>query len=331
MNPSVVVFGGAGFVGTRLCELLRDAGRSFLIVDKRMSETFPAQTVLADVRDPAALARVAPFAPVWVNLAAEHRDDVSPISLYQEVNVEGARNLSRAAAGKAVPRIVFTSSVACYGNAPPGTDETGEIAPTNEYGRTKFEAEEVFRSWQREAPATRSLAVVRPTVVFGERNRGNVYNLLRQIALRRFVMVGPGRNVKSMAYVGNLASFLRELLDERHGDVLANYVDRPAIDMNSLVGIVRKELGRSPESRLRLPIPVGLSIGMLADVFARVTRRKLPVSAVRVRKFTTDSCFTTRVSLSGFDAPYPMDEALRRTIRFEFLDGRTAGPVFYTE
>ena len=46
--------------------------------------------------------------------------------------------------------------------------------------------------------------IIRPTVVFGERNRGNVYNLLKQIVLKRFIMVGNSNNKKSMAYVRNL-------------------------------------------------------------------------------------------------------------------------------
>lgn len=44
--------------------------------------------------------------------------------------------------------------------------------------------------------------VVRPTVIFGERNRGNVYNLLHHISQGKFLMVDDGNNKKSMAYVG---------------------------------------------------------------------------------------------------------------------------------
>lgn len=331
MACSVAVIGGSGFVGTRLCELLRDEGVDFLIVDKRVSESFPQQCVVADVRDEAALAQALPAGAVWINLAAEHRDDVSPKSLYDDVNVEGARNICRVAANKGIRRIVFTSSVACYGNAPARTGEDGEILPFNDYGRTKYLAEEVFRDWQRADAAHRTLAVVRPTVIFGERNRGNVYNLLRQIALKRFLMVGSGRNVKSMAYVGNVAAFLRQLIPAGHGNVLVNYVDGPAMDMNSLVGVVRQELGRSPGVGPRLPIWLGLAIGRLADVAAVATSRKLPVSNVRVRKFISDSHFTADLDAVGFVPPYSMEEALRRTIRYEFLTADKTGPVFYSE
>ena len=58
----------------------------------------------------------------------------------------------------------------------------------------------------------RSLVVVRPTVVFGEGNRGNVYQLIHQIISGRFVMVGSGKNRKSIAYVGNLSAFLVRVL-----------------------------------------------------------------------------------------------------------------------
>ena len=55
---------------------------------------------------------------VLINLAAEHRDDVKPVSRYYDVNVEGARNVCRAASDYGVKTIVLTSSVAIYGFAP---------------------------------------------------------------------------------------------------------------------------------------------------------------------------------------------------------------------
>lgn len=42
------------------------------------------------------------------------------------------------------------------------------------------------------------LTIIRPTVIFGEQNHGNVYNLLRQIAGGKFPMIGKGTNRKSM-------------------------------------------------------------------------------------------------------------------------------------
>ena len=57
----------------------------FFIVDKRQSQTFPHKTRIADIRDVDALRKVVD-GDVIINLAAEHRDDVTPRSLYDEVN-----------------------------------------------------------------------------------------------------------------------------------------------------------------------------------------------------------------------------------------------------
>ena len=71
-------------------------------------------------------------------------------SLYDEVNVQGSENICRACSELGIHKIIFTSSVAVYGFAPVGTDESGEINYFNDYGRTKFLAEEIGRASCRE-------------------------------------------------------------------------------------------------------------------------------------------------------------------------------------
>jgi len=328
----ISVIGGSGFIGTRLCSRLeRTVGASFHIVDKSSSLTFGPQTRIADVRSAEALRAAVADGSVIVNLAAEHRDDVSPRSLYDDVNVQGARNICTVAREKQVRCIVFTSSVAVYGFAPLGTDESGTINTFNDYGRTKYEAEQVLRAWQGEAPDTRTLVIVRPTVVFGENNRGNVYNLLRQIAIGRFVMIGDGMNRKSMAYVENVAAFLQHSLTAPPGVHVFNYVDKPDFTMNELVAQVSNLLGRPNTSRVRLPVAAGLLIGSCFDAVARVSGRKFPISAVRVRKFCANSVYGSAAFNAGFTPPVPMEQALERTVRHEFLAPASQGPLFFSE
>jgi GlcNAc-P-P-Und epimerase len=109
------------------------------------------------------------------------------------------------------------------------------IAPFNEYGRSKYQAEEVFRRWQQEDANQRTLVIVRPTVVFGERNRGNVYNLLKQLASGHFVMVGKGPKYKSMAYVENVAAFLEHALSFGPWHRHLQLCRQTRFDMNTLI------------------------------------------------------------------------------------------------
>lgn len=326
------VIGGSGFIGTRLCQRLekRDA-TTFSIIDKAPSAAFPERVKVADVRSMADLESCMSPGGLVINLAAEHRDDVRPLSLYHDVNVGGARNICTVARRKEVKTIVFTSSVAVYGFAPVGTDESGEIAPFNEYGSTKREAEQVMIAWQAEAPQSRTLVIVRPTVVFGEQNRGNVYNLLRQIASGRFVMVGDGNNRKSMAYVENIAAFIEYATGFEAGVHVYNFIDKPDFTMNALVATVHQILGRRQLPRLRLPFAVGYAIGRGFDAVAALSGRRLAISAIRVRKFCANSVYNTAIGQTGFEPPVELIEALERTVRHEFLESHEHEGVFYTE
>lgn len=318
---NILVVGGSGFIGTHLCKRLKDKGVDFRIIDKFESTFYPDKTVVADVRDTEALRKAIISNAVIINLAAEHRDDIRPLSLYDEVNVQGAKNVCTVAREKEVKTIVFTSSVAVYGFAPEGTDESGEISPFNDYGRTKAEAEKIYKAWQEEAPSERALVIVRPTVVFGKRNRGNVYNLLRQIASGHFVMIGNGRNYKSMAYVENVAAFLEYSAAAKPGIHIFNYIDKPDINMNDLVKLVRKSLGKDNGFFLRLPYWFGYSAAKLFDGVAFIIGKSFPISSIRVKKFCSTTSFSSStISSLDFTAPVLLKEGLKNTIQYEFIE-----------
>ena len=330
-NRLFTVIGGSGFIGTRLCQLMAARGLNFEIVDLKPSRSFPDRTRIADIRDLEAL-RSAVSGNAIVHLAAVHRDDVRDRSQYYTTNVDGTRNLCKLAAERSLDTIVFTSTVSVYGFCPPDTDEYGATNPFNDYGRSKLEGERALETWQSEEQETRNLAIVRPTVVFGEGNRGNVYNLLNQISQGRFVMVGKGDNRKSMAYVGNVAQYLLHATTKTQGFSRVNYVDKPDFTMHALVMKVREVLEGKPRIGLRLPYSLGLGLGYAAGGVAYMSRRKLPISSIRVKKFCATTCFASAAhDLPGFFAPVTLEEGLARTIDAEFLNPDPARETFVTE
>ncbi|WP_297808228.1 NAD-dependent epimerase/dehydratase family protein [uncultured Alistipes sp.] len=319
---NITLIGGSGFVGTRLLALLGEQPEKYTLrnIDKRQSHFFPHVTQLADVRDAEALREKIAGSDVVVLLAAEHRDDVSPVSLYYDVNVGGMKNVLEAMLATGVRRLVFTSSVAVYGLNKENPDETHPADPFNHYGKSKWQAEEVLQQWHAEHPDF-NIGILRPTVIFGERNRGNVFNLLRQISSGRFLMIGGGRNRKSMAYVGNIVSFIRFLIDEKtEGYNVYNYVDKPDFTMNELVFHVSKVLGKHIPTT-HVPYWLGMLGGKCFDLLAAITRKKLTISSVRVKKFCATTQFDARKAhASGFSAPYTLGQGLERTLRFEFIE-----------
>src|ERR1700757_1068732 len=169
VNEPLFIIGGSGFIGSRLATRLNEKELCFRIGDPKRSTAFPDSWSSCDVRDRNSMRTSLNGMKAIVNLAAEHRDDVRPISRYHETNVQGASEVCQAARDEGISKIVFTSSVAVYGFHPHPVGEEGPFQPFNQYGKTKLNAEEVYQAWAREDPA-RTLVIVRPTVVFGEGN-----------------------------------------------------------------------------------------------------------------------------------------------------------------
>lgn len=312
---TITIIGGNGFLGQRLCERLaaeRPPGDVCVVARRPLGGDVPH--AVADVRDVDALAAAVPPGAAIVNLAAEHRDDVEPVERYREVNVGGARNVCDVARRRGVRTIVYTSSVAVYGSAA-DTGEGAPCRPQDHYGMSKLAAEGVYREWQEEAPQQRTLVIVRPAPVFGEGGAGNVGWLMRRMASPRFVLIGNGRNVKSLAYADNVAAFLAFSLGLPQGVHVYNYVDKPDQTVAALVALVRRELDLPVNDRLRIPYAVAVGAATLLDAVARLTGREFAVTAARVRRFCAATVYETSVAKTGFVAPVPMVEALARTAR----------------
>ena len=319
------IIGGAGFVGSRLKTVLDD----YVVLDKVLAK----DDGYIDITVKESLASTISISDSVILLAAEHRDDVSPVSKYYDTNVEGTQNVLDEMDRVGCKHLIFTSSVAVYGLNKVNPDENHPVDPFNHYGKSKWEAERVIKVWYDKDPEGKSVTIIRPTVIFGEKNRGNVYNLLKQIASGKFLMIGKGRNRKSMAYVGNVVAFIKHRLElAEEGYHVFNYIDKPDLSMTSLLGVIERSLNKKIPA-FRIPIWLGYLGGFCFDALAFTTGKKLAISSVRVKKFVATTQFdATKVYLSGFKAPYTLEEGLDRTLNYEFVQERSNDEeVFYTE
>lgn len=315
---TIALIGGAGFIGTRLAKRLEQAGTPFIILDIQKSPVYPELSRQCDILSTENLRTHLTGVSTIINLAAEHKDNVSPVSLYYDVNVTGSKNICQVADELKIKNIIFTSSVAVYGFVTKETDENGKYNPFNHYGISKLQAEEVYNEWF-ELDQTKKLVIIRPTVVFGENNRGNVYNLFRQIASGKFLMIGSGQNKKSMAYVENISAFIQHAISFDPGYHVINYIDKPDFTMNELTGIITHSLGKK-QNNIRIPYPVGLLGGYCFDILAKVTGREFPVSSIRVKKFCARTQFSSKnISKYDFTPPVKLEKGIADTVKNEFL------------
>ncbi|KAF5308739.1 hypothetical protein FQR65_LT17981 [Abscondita terminalis] len=179
--------GGSGFVGTSLIELLSPLAQYELVnIDKNPSEQFPEITRIVNVMDKEILCSQLKGVDVVVLLAAEHRDDIYSGFF----------------------------SVAIYGLDKDNPDESFPAEPFNHYGKSKWQAEQVLQEWYKNHQNW-NINIIRPTVIFGEGNRGNVYNLLNQIAKGRFMMIDKQKKIFITGHQGMVGSRVLKCFKEQ--------------------------------------------------------------------------------------------------------------------
>ena len=316
----ITIIGGSGFIGSSLARILTNFNIDFEILDVKKSELFPDKTKIVNVRNLEDL-KNSITGEIVVNLAAIHSDDISNKKEYLRTNVEGAENICKVCEIKKINKIIFTSSVAVYGFSDHPSDEKSSLNPFNYYGISKAQAEKVFYKWHKLDHIDRSLIIVRPTVVFGEGNRGNVYNLLKQISSGLFISIGNGENKKSMAYVENVAAFLYQCIKSKDNFGLYNYVDEPNLSMKELITLSRDLMGKNSKNNLALPYPIGIFIGYIFDILSKISGIKFSISSIRIKKFCASSIYySSKKNLDNFESPFSLREGLELTIKKEFLD-----------
>ena len=142
-----------------------------------------------------------------------------------------------------------------------------------------------------------------------------------------------GQNKKSMAYIGNIVAFIKHRLEfPQRGYHVFNYADKPDLMMTSLISVIEKNLNRKIPP-IKIPEWLGYLGGYGFDILAFITRKKLAISSVRVKKFVATTQFDSTKSHScGFKAPFTLVEGLSRTLNYEFVQERSGNDeVFYTE
>ena len=206
---------------------------------------------------------------------------------YYETNLYGAENVCAFAEQVACEKIIFTSSIAPYGPSETPKDEQSLTAPTSAYGGSKLSAEKTHQIWQMAQAGTRQLVIVRPGVVFGPGEGGNVTRLIKAVTHRYFFYMANKETRKAGVYVKELCHAMWWVLQSQNASgervSLFNMSMNPAPSIKSYVDVVCKISGfeRRPPS---VPYFLLLLISNLIELFSKPFGIKSPFSPVRIKK-----------------------------------------------
>ena len=179
----VVVLGGTGYVGSRLCSLLQGSGWAKPVSASSRRLAAGIESLRVDSRDADALGRALRGVDAVVNCVA---GDAASIA-------QGAQVLAQAAIAAGCPRVVHLSSMSVYGPAEGRVDENAPLDPSlGWYARAKCEAERHVASF---AAAGGSAVILRPGCVWGPGSQvwvGRIGRWLRAGRLGDLGIAGDG-------------------------------------------------------------------------------------------------------------------------------------------
>jgi nucleoside-diphosphate-sugar epimerase len=235
-------------------------------------------------------------------------DEEISTDLYR-VNTEGTRSLARATARRPrVKRLVLVSSIGALTN---GACSSGE--PASIYGRSKKLAEEALA--EELIVGSGDWTVLRPCLVYGPGNPGNMARLLRLINTGLPLPFASIRNRRSFVFVGNLVNAILACLKHPGASRRTFAVDdgEPLSTPDLL-----RELSRSARRKVwlfPLPMPVLKGVAHCGDIIERVTGKSVGWSSYSVERLC-ESLVADSSGIrhsTGWTPPYSTSQGLQIT------------------
>jgi GlcNAc-P-P-Und epimerase len=313
MISNTCIPGGEGFIGRHLAECLSRRGcaaiTSIDLVEGGREFGAARRYLKGDVRDAATLPAT-PGCEAIFNLAAVHRTPGHPAHEYFEANVFGAENVCDLARRTDTRTIVFASSIAPYGASEALKTEETLPTPNTPYGISKLIAEHIHRTWQAEDAARRRLVIVRPGVVFGKGEGGNVTRLYWALRRKRFAYPGRKDTVKACIYVKDLARLLVEMAERTEPGVFVyNMTYEPAPGIEQICAALAKVTGVTAP---KLVIP-GAALKAVATVLGAISATGLAGEGVhpdRVKKLMVSNNISgAKLVRDGYRLEFSLEEA----------------------
>lgn len=245
-----------------------------------------------------------------IHLAAVHFDFQTN---FYETNVTGTTNVLKfISKNDNIKKYVFFSSVATYGDSQTGKNEDSPQKPNNDYGKSKLEAENLIKNWQNFNQKIQTI-IIRPAVVFGEFNFGNVFNLFQQIRSKRFAVIGNGENIKSIAYAGNIVDSVLFCLKYISDPLfIYNYCDYPQKNICEQSFVISNLLGYNDP--IKIPFWITKFITIPIDFLEKLFKVDLKINSMRVKKFTTPTYFfSDKIRGKGFKQRTSIKKAFLKT------------------
>jgi nucleoside-diphosphate-sugar epimerase len=284
-SASDLVTGATGMLGSHIAERLVASGRRVRALVRPASDTTFLQSlgvelVRGNLTDPDACRQAVRGVEVVYHAAAKVGDwGVWP--QFQVDCIDATRTLAQAAAEARVGRFLHISSTSAYGHPPDGSEPIDETAPLGRnvwvwdpYTRSKVESEQLL--WRVAETTGLPVTVIRPSWLYGERDRTTTVRLVNRLRLGKVPLIGRGDNPMSAVYAGTVAdAALLAVGDPGSIGEAYNITHQGRITQQEFLNLFAAAAGAPPVVH-RVPYRAVFAAALVLEAHGRLLRRVQP-------------------------------------------------------
>jgi nucleoside-diphosphate-sugar epimerase len=318
-----VVTGATGLLGSHIVEQLRERGERVRALVRPTSDTtflrrLGVELVVGDLAEPKGLERAFEGADVVYHCAARV-GDWGPWRVFEREVIDATANLLDACRIAGVGRVLHVSSIIVYGHPRIREQQFTEEEPLGQnpwvwdyYCRAKVRAEELCRQYPGD------LTIVRPSWIYGPRDRTTLPRVLKALDAGRVAIIGSGDNLLNIVYAGDVADgAIRAANHPQARGQAYNLSSEGEITQREFLDLLADLLGR-PRVRRQAPYRLAFWGSFLAEVIARLIflRRPPHMSRYAVALIGRSTRFSTARARDqlGWRPRVGVHEGLRRTL-----------------
>lgn len=263
----ILITGGAGFIGSHVAERLLDLGNEIVCLDnfndfydpgckrRNIEKAFWSNRytlVSGDILDEALLDKTfqAPFDAV-IHLAAYAgvRPSIERPGIYQQVNVTGTLNILERCRAHNVKKLVFASSSSVYGGRKdvPFKETDSIMKPISPYAASKVAGEALCYTYHHLFDI--NVHALRFFTVYGPRQRPEMaIHLFARTMLQGdpIKLFGNGQSSRDYTYIDDIVEGVVASVNKCSGFEVINLGGSKTTSLNTLVGLISKQLGIEP-------------------------------------------------------------------------------------